>query len=1203
MGHPKVLLPFLLLFIVTVSSVKVPSAIPFPQKEDLDYLTSDEEERLIYGGDESVIMSKIKDLPDATMHAPNSKNLPMPTMDPPLPEPEAKRRPPKSNRGFPFRIPRVFLKQGARMITPLNRKPRTRMGIPAGEMPVPTFRSRPSTLISSDPDQLEVAFKRIEIMASRAGLNMSAMPRRTQIQVLKRLIPKLPPKLSYLVKNEMKDHSTNMFQYLPEPMRDPLIEDTQAYLSSFLETDEHDHLLDEFSDFSVQQPAVKRPEFDASKISITNEDIAESHEQFGHLPSITTEKYGQGDRGNPSYDLIPPSELHDDLHDFDSHKYDVGASTHNLDRGTLYARGAKQISSADSLVSASESLPSIITSGSFGAVNRSNIKISSGKDATTRPPVRVALPTKDRFVQIPQKVTKFHNFTEPIRVSIISKDRISINRSSDPFVKVIQIEEVKPTNDEVAEETAAIVEEIKPEPNPIAENEAHKQLTRLKIISKDVIQAEEDKYKLSQEKSRSRTSTTAASTTTTTVRTTTTGNPATLSPDILLKLDNYDDTDWADSMNYDDEAWADQYDLTDEEIAATVAELKKYEEQSSSDNSLEQEYPFRLTPHPLEYPDHPDHPKDSPEEPKKDKKPENTGPPSSPVKRPFPDHTRRPGGGPFPRRPPMMRRPPFKRPPHHRRPMPPGPPRPMGPKPLRINDVTVSEIPKEFSKECDYFSDELCLVVQDYPIEAISEAIEQHPDIGSVLVREPEIDRSWVDGVPRTQEHNYNFKHYFGQRKSEDETTTHRHRDFAGEGGFLCPSKVAYGQVKKGKSSSTGDWKYIVNYGENTQTLRLEKCLSPGNTCSYVMPHYRTACTQVHNYHRLLAWEPEKGLHMDVFKIPTCCTCHVQGYYIPQQSQALGFSQARRRDLPPKLKFAPPPPRPPFPRGAKKIPSLLTPVPNGHSNPSVVVTDVSTKPNDRIKEHAISSSAKELKDDLQDLLAQYSALRERIAKKKNENIHVSYTATISNSSDSLRPQKRGLRNPTKLKPLLQLKKLQLMNMKKMNLTTKDGKAKKPFARARAMLIARLNRKLKSSRSGRAMRQELNRLDGNRNGRPPGVNLNKGSNEGGILSMESLKNRIQMLRSRLNKYNERNKSKPHLTQRQRTSIEERLQDNNIKSRITNNNENSVNNNNNNSNNRATSQRLRLNSNRPSKVNYSYHPIMDYFNSKTRLSRNS
>jgi hypothetical protein len=108
--------------------------------------------------------------------------------------------------------------------------------------------------------------------------------------------------------------------------------------------------------------------------------------------------------------------------------------------------------------------------------------------------------------------------------------------------------------------------------------------------------------------------------------------------------------------------------------------------------------------------------------------------------------------------------------------------------------------------------------------EAISEAMEQHQDSTTLLVKEPE--GSWVDGVQKTQENSYNFRHYFGQRKSDEEReSTHRHRDFAGEGGFLCPSKVAYGQVKKAKSSSTGDWKYVVNYGENTQTLRLEKCL------------------------------------------------------------------------------------------------------------------------------------------------------------------------------------------------------------------------------------------------------------------------------------------------------------------------------------------------------------------------------------------
>lgn len=95
-------------------------------------------------------------------------------------------------------------------------------------------------------------------------------------------------------------------------------------------------------------------------------------------------------------------------------------------------------------------------------------------------------------------------------------------------------------------------------------------------------------------------------------------------------------------------------------------------------------------------------------------------------------------------------------------------------------------------------------------------------------------------------------------------------QSLSSEGGFLCPSKVAYGKIKKAKSSTTGKWKFIVNYGDKTQTLRLEKCLTPGDKCSYILPHYRTACTQVFNYHRLVAWDFEGGLHLDTFKV----SCH-----------------------------------------------------------------------------------------------------------------------------------------------------------------------------------------------------------------------------------------------------------------------------------------------------------------------------------------
>lgn len=39
----------------------------------------------------------------------------------------------------------------------------------------------------------------------------------------------------------------------------------------------------------------------------------------------------------------------------------------------------------------------------------------------------------------------------------------------------------------------------------------------------------------------------------------------------------------------------------------------------------------------------------------------------------------------------------------------------------------------------------------------------------------------------------------------------------------MCPSIVRYARPQKAKSSS-GEWKYIVNTGQHTQTLRLEKC-------------------------------------------------------------------------------------------------------------------------------------------------------------------------------------------------------------------------------------------------------------------------------------------------------------------------------------------------------------------------------------------
>ncbi len=45
-------------------------------------------------------------------------------------------------------------------------------------------------------------------------------------------------------------------------------------------------------------------------------------------------------------------------------------------------------------------------------------------------------------------------------------------------------------------------------------------------------------------------------------------------------------------------------------------------------------------------------------------------------------------------------------------------------------------------------------------------------------------------------------------------------------------------------------------------------CSKPGGGCSYVSHHYKSQCSQVYNYHRLLSWNKERGLHMDIYKVP-----------------------------------------------------------------------------------------------------------------------------------------------------------------------------------------------------------------------------------------------------------------------------------------------------------------------------------------------
>ncbi|XP_043203371.1 uncharacterized protein LOC122371262 [Amphibalanus amphitrite] len=199
-------------------------------------------------------------------------------------------------------------------------------------------------------------------------------------------------------------------------------------------------------------------------------------------------------------------------------------------------------------------------------------------------------------------------------------------------------------------------------------------------------------------------------------------------------------------------------------------------------------------------------------------------------------------------------------------------------------------------RECDFYAEDICLASSVYPGDAIRASISRDRPMVDAMFAEVQEQSAdiLVEGVSSKQEELYDYTHYFG---AESRTQTerrgiesHSHRDFAQDGGYLCPSEVKYARPKRAKNSK-GEWKFIVNMDRYTQTLRMEKCMRPGGSCSYVSHHYKSQCSQVSNYHRLLSWDKQRGLHMDIFKVPVACSCHIQGYayvYPPLGGASIG---------------------------------------------------------------------------------------------------------------------------------------------------------------------------------------------------------------------------------------------------------------------------------------------------------------------------
>nr|NP_001261417.1 neurotrophin 1, isoform G [Drosophila melanogaster]NP_001261418.1 neurotrophin 1, isoform H [Drosophila melanogaster]NP_729009.2 neurotrophin 1, isoform F [Drosophila melanogaster]AAF47915.3 neurotrophin 1, isoform F [Drosophila melanogaster]AGB94112.1 neurotrophin 1, isoform G [Drosophila melanogaster]AGB94113.1 neurotrophin 1, isoform H [Drosophila melanogaster] len=179
------------------------------------------------------------------------------------------------------------------------------------------------------------------------------------------------------------------------------------------------------------------------------------------------------------------------------------------------------------------------------------------------------------------------------------------------------------------------------------------------------------------------------------------------------------------------------------------------------------------------------------------------------------------------------------------------------------------------NKKCERFTSNMCIRTDDYPLEQIMGSIRRHKNAMSALLAE------FYDKPNNNLEFSDDF---------DDFSLSKKRREDEGSAGGMCQSVVRYARPQKAKSAS-GEWKYIVNTGQHTQTLRLEKCSNPVESCSYLAQTYRSHCSQVYNYHRLLSWDKVRGLHVDIFKVPTCCSCQVDGYR--QQFPPLSSIQAK----------------------------------------------------------------------------------------------------------------------------------------------------------------------------------------------------------------------------------------------------------------------------------------------------------------------
>lgn len=114
----------------------------------------------------------------------------------------------------------------------------------------------------------------------------------------------------------------------------------------------------------------------------------------------------------------------------------------------------------------------------------------------------------------------------------------------------------------------------------------------------------------------------------------------------------------------------------------------------------------------------------------------------------------------------------------------------------------------------------------------------------------------------------------------------------------MCRSSIYMAQPRRAKNL-IGQWKVVVNLPGHkyrgtavSQMVRVEECSRPNSECAAppgqvsnlrgqagqsgpsLLPKSR--CLQHYENQRMVAWSSQQGIHVDIFRVPIACSCHIR---------------------------------------------------------------------------------------------------------------------------------------------------------------------------------------------------------------------------------------------------------------------------------------------------------------------------------------